>query len=115
MNDQQRCVAGCPHRDLAVGWALHALEPAEESLVAVHMPDCPTCIGTAAETEKMGATLGLSLLEESPVSSWSGGYSVSQVPVGLRQSRRWRPRRSQRGASLTHRGTAPGSSLRPRQ
>ena len=66
MNDQQRCVAGCPHRDLAVGWALHALEPAEESLVAVHMPDCPTCIGTAAETEEMGATLGLSLLEEVP-------------------------------------------------
>ena len=66
MNDQQRCVVGCPHRDLAVGWALHALEPAEESLVAVHMRDCLTCISIAAETEEIGATLGFSLPEEMP-------------------------------------------------
>ncbi|MGH3779956.1 MAG: anti-sigma factor domain-containing protein [Pseudonocardiaceae bacterium] len=66
MNDQQSRVAGCPHRDLAVGWALHALEPAEESLVVVHMPDCPTCISIAAETEEIGATLGLSVPEAIP-------------------------------------------------
>ncbi|MFZ0875016.1 MAG: anti-sigma factor [Pseudonocardiaceae bacterium] len=66
MNDQQRRVVGCPHRDLAVGWALHALEPAEESLVAMHMPDCPTCVSIAAETEEVGATLGLSVPEEVP-------------------------------------------------
>jgi hypothetical protein len=66
MNDQQSRVSGCPHRDLAVGWALHALEPAEESLVAVHMPDCPTCLSIAAETEEIGATLGLSVPEAIP-------------------------------------------------
>ena len=67
MNDQQqRPVAGCPHRDLAVGWALHALEPAEESLLAIHMPECPTCIKIAAETEEIGATLGLSVPEAIP-------------------------------------------------
>lgn len=67
MNDQQqRPVADCPHRDLAVGWALHALEPAEESLIAIHMPECPTCIKIAAETEEIGATLGLSVLEAIP-------------------------------------------------
>jgi hypothetical protein len=66
MNDQQRRVASCPHRDLAVGWALHALEPAEESLVAAHMPDCPTCITAAAETEDVGAMLGLSVPEAIP-------------------------------------------------
>jgi hypothetical protein len=65
MNDQHR-VAGCPHRELAVGWALHALEPAEESLVAAHMPECPACASTAAETEEVGAILGLCLPEAVP-------------------------------------------------
>ncbi len=61
MNDQRRRVADCPHRELAVGWALHALEPAEESPVTAHMPDCPICTATAADTEEVGATLGLSV------------------------------------------------------
>lgn len=65
MNDQHHSTA-CPHRELAVGWALHTLEPAEESLVAAHMPECPTCTRTAAETEQVGATLGLSLPEAIP-------------------------------------------------
>lgn len=65
MNDQHR-VAGCPHRELAVGWALHALEPAEESLIAAHMPECPICASTAAETEEVGAMLGLSVPEAIP-------------------------------------------------
>jgi anti-sigma factor RsiW len=65
MNDQLRPTA-CPHRELAVGWALHTLEPAEESLVAAHMPECPTCTRTAAETEQVGATLGLSIQEAIP-------------------------------------------------
>ncbi|MBV8540283.1 MAG: anti-sigma factor [Pseudonocardiales bacterium] len=65
MNDQQH-LADCPHRELAVGWALHALEPAEESLVAAHMPECPTCTSTAAQTEEVSATLGLSVPEAIP-------------------------------------------------
>ncbi|MGH3671754.1 MAG: anti-sigma factor domain-containing protein [Pseudonocardiaceae bacterium] len=65
MNDQRQS-ADCPHRELAVGWALHALEPAEESLVASHLPDCPLCKGTAAQTEDIGATLGLSVPEVIP-------------------------------------------------
>ncbi|MBV9012204.1 MAG: anti-sigma factor [Pseudonocardiales bacterium] len=65
MNDQHHGTA-CPHRELAVGWALHTLEPAEESLVAAHMPECPTCTRTAAETEQVGATLGLSIPEATP-------------------------------------------------
>jgi anti-sigma factor RsiW len=66
MNDQQYRVSHCPHSELAVGWALHALEPAEESLVAAHLPDCPVCTTTAAETEKVCATLGLSVPEAIP-------------------------------------------------
>ncbi|MGH3871253.1 MAG: anti-sigma factor domain-containing protein [Pseudonocardiaceae bacterium] len=65
MNNQQY-VADCPHRDLAVGWALRALEPAEESLVAAHMPDCATCTRTIAETEEVCASLGLSVPEMVP-------------------------------------------------
>ena len=65
MNDQHR-VADCSHRELAIGWALHALEPDEESLVAAHMPECPTCTSTAAETEEVGAMLGLSVPEAIP-------------------------------------------------
>lgn len=65
MNTQHR-VADCPHRDLAVGWALHALEPAEEALVATHMPDCPACTRTVAQAEQIGATLGLSVPELIP-------------------------------------------------
>lgn len=69
MNDQQDRVSGCPYRELAVGWALHALEPAEESLLAGHLADCPTCASIAAETEEVGAMLGLSVPQTIP----SGG------------------------------------------
>ncbi|MGH4010339.1 MAG: anti-sigma factor domain-containing protein [Pseudonocardiaceae bacterium] len=65
MNNQHRA-ADCPHLELAVGWALHALEPAEESLVAAHIPDCPTCTRTVAETKEVCATLGLSVPEVIP-------------------------------------------------
>jgi hypothetical protein len=66
MNNQQHRVADCPHRELAVGWALHALEPAGDSLVTAHMPHCPVCTRTAAETEEVGATLGLSIPQTNP-------------------------------------------------
>ena len=66
MNNQQDHVAGCPLQELAVGWALHALEPAEESLVVAHLPDCPICTSLAAQTEEIGAMLGLSVPEMSP-------------------------------------------------
>jgi hypothetical protein len=42
--------------ELAVGWALHALEPEDEALFAVHLPGCARCAATVAETtEVMGA------------------------------------------------------------
>ncbi|WP_091382233.1 anti-sigma factor domain-containing protein [Geodermatophilus sp. DSM 45219] len=45
--------------ELAVGWALHALEPEEEELFAVHLPTCPRCRRTVAETtDVMGALAG---------------------------------------------------------
>jgi anti-sigma factor ChrR (cupin superfamily) len=58
--------SSCPHSELAAGWALHALEPAEESLVTAHLTDCPDCTRTVTDTEHVGATLGLSLPEMTP-------------------------------------------------
>jgi anti-sigma factor RsiW len=65
MNDQHE-VTCCSHRELAVAWALHALEPVEESLVAAHLPDCRACASIAAETEEIGALLGLAAPQMSP-------------------------------------------------
>jgi hypothetical protein len=45
-----------PFDELAVGWALHALEPEDEVLFSTHLPDCARCARTVAETvEVMGA------------------------------------------------------------
>ncbi len=45
-----------PFDELAVGWALHALEPEDEAVFAVHLPGCARCAATVAETtEVMGA------------------------------------------------------------
>ena len=42
--------------ELAVGWALHALEPEDEAFFAVHLAGCARCAETVAETtEVMGA------------------------------------------------------------
>jgi hypothetical protein len=66
MSDQQDRVNDCTYRELAVGWALHALEPAEESLVIGHLADCPTCTSIAAQTEEIGAMLALSVPQTTP-------------------------------------------------
>jgi anti-sigma factor RsiW len=65
MTDQHPA-PGCAHSELAVGWALHALEPAEEILVAAHLPDCPECLEAVAGAEEVGALLGLSIPAASP-------------------------------------------------
>ena len=45
-----------PFDELAVGWALHALEPEDEAVFAVHLHGCTRCAATVAETtEVMGA------------------------------------------------------------
>lgn len=45
--------------ELAVGWALHALEPEDEALFARHLPDCARCARTVSETaDVMGALAG---------------------------------------------------------
>ncbi|MPZ67895.1 MAG: hypothetical protein GEU83_21270 [Pseudonocardiaceae bacterium] len=60
---------GCPHRELAVGWALHCLEPAEESLFAAHLPSCADCRQTVQDAEEVGAALALTVPDAAPPES----------------------------------------------
>ena len=39
-----------PFDELAVGWALHALEPEDEALFVAHLAGCERCAATVAET-----------------------------------------------------------------
>jgi hypothetical protein len=56
---------GLPDRDdehrswdeLAVGWALHALEPEDETRFAAHLAGCPQCVRTVAETSEVMAAM----------------------------------------------------------
>jgi hypothetical protein len=66
MSDQHERVHGCGYSELVVGWALHALEPAEESVVIGHLADCSTCASIVAETEEVGAMLALSVPQTIP-------------------------------------------------
>ena len=52
--------------ELAVGWALHALEPEDETLFARHLPDCARCARTVAETEEVMAALATDLPPAEP-------------------------------------------------
>jgi hypothetical protein len=48
----------CAHAEQAVGWALHALEPAEEVALLEHLPHCAQCRELVDETKSSLALLG---------------------------------------------------------
>jgi Anti-sigma-K factor rskA len=52
--------------ELAVGWALHALEPEDEAVFALHLPDCARCARTVAETSDVMAALATDLPAAEP-------------------------------------------------
>jgi len=41
----------CSQAEQAVGWALHALEPAEEDTMSEHVPQCPICQELVRQTQ----------------------------------------------------------------
>jgi anti-sigma factor RsiW len=51
---------------LAVGWALHALEPEDETLFAEHLPGCPRCARTVADTAEVMAAMAADLPRAEP-------------------------------------------------
>ncbi len=46
---------------LAVGYALHSLEPEEEAAFVTHLPDCSRCARTVAETHEVMAAMATDL------------------------------------------------------
>ncbi len=56
----------CEQQELAVGWALHALEPADEAVFRAHLTGCERCQATVRETEEVGAALALGVRQVQP-------------------------------------------------
>jgi len=52
--------------ELAVGWALHALEPEDESLFLAHLRSCDLCAQTVADTAEVMAALAGDLPQTEP-------------------------------------------------
>jgi hypothetical protein len=52
--------------ELAVGWALHALEPEDEAVFAVHLRGCACCAETVAQTTEVMAAMATDLPPAAP-------------------------------------------------
>jgi hypothetical protein len=52
--------------ELAVGWAMHALEPEDESSFAGHLAGCARCAATVAETSELMAAMADDLPQAEP-------------------------------------------------
>ncbi|TFV87602.1 anti-sigma factor [Blastococcus sp. CT_GayMR16] len=52
--------------ELAVGWALHALEPEDESSFTAHLSGCERCARTVAETEEVMGAMATDLPQPEP-------------------------------------------------
>lgn len=52
--------------ELAVGWALHALEPEDEAVFAEHLAGCARCAQTVAETSEVMAAMATDLPRSEP-------------------------------------------------
>jgi anti-sigma-K factor RskA len=55
-----------PFDELAVGWALHALEPEDESLFVAHLAGCDRCAVTVAETRDVMSAMATDLPQPEP-------------------------------------------------
>jgi hypothetical protein len=55
-----------PFDELAVGWALHALEPEDESLFVAHLAGCERCAVTVAETRDVMSAMATDLPQSEP-------------------------------------------------
>jgi hypothetical protein len=52
--------------ELAVGWAMHALEPEDESFFVAHLAGCARCAATVAETSEVMAAMSSDLPQPEP-------------------------------------------------
>ncbi|GAB3006774.1 anti-sigma factor [Saccharothrix stipae] len=56
----------CPQEELAVGFAMHALEPDEEARMRAHLPGCARCRESVRSTQEVTAALGGSVRQYDP-------------------------------------------------
>jgi anti-sigma-K factor RskA len=77
----------------AVGWALHALEPDEESGFPEHVATCGHCRRTVRETEQTLALLGADVEQVEPPASLHAGImdAIARTPQEPRPARPPRP------------------------
>lgn len=54
------------YRELVAGLALDALEPADEGVVAAHLPSCPSCRDLLADLRQTAADLSYAIPHEDP-------------------------------------------------
>ena len=78
--------------ELAVGWALHALEPEDESIFAVHLGGCARCTQTVAETSEVMAAMAADLPVAEPSDALRSRLTAAvaeteQVPAPKRAER----------------------------
>jgi anti-sigma factor RsiW len=78
--------------ELAVGWALHALEPEDEALFADHLARCRRCAQTVAETSEVMAALATDLPSAEPSPGlrdrlWAAVEQTEQLPRTVDQVR----------------------------
>ena len=78
--------------ELAVGWALHALEPEDEAAFAGHLAGCGRCAQTVAETSEVMAALAAALPSAEPSPSLRDRLraevaGTEQVPAAIEQPR----------------------------
>jgi anti-sigma-K factor RskA len=66
MTADQTPTEHAPYDELAVGWALRALEPEDESLFATHLAGCARCAATVAEAEEVMAAMATDLPAPEP-------------------------------------------------
>jgi hypothetical protein len=66
MSTERRDADHATFDELAVGWALHALEPEDEAAFALHLPGCARCARTVAETSDVMAAMAADLPAAEP-------------------------------------------------
>lgn len=77
----------CANLELATGWALHALEPADEATFARHLPTCAECAAEVQATEDLAVLFAADVEQiEPPAHLREAVLNAARSPQVPRQS-----------------------------
>jgi anti-sigma-K factor RskA len=99
--------------ELAVGWALHALEPEDEAVFARHLPGCPRCAETVAETTEVMGALAADLPQAVPSDALRSRLRQAVAATEQAGTDHTRTDRTDRHAVPSERPTPPVPMPRP--